>query len=400
MTDEKVDDRADAYFDHRLDLAGLNELEVRLRADADYRAWFANQCRREVALRAVIRLQHQVRTVTAGSARLRRRRPRPRTPNVRWLVAAGIMVAIALVVGAALVPNREPALGKIVTASAGTRSAATARLLAEGDELHAGEEVSIGASATVYHRPSGARSELTGPGRFTIADDGLSLLLGKTVTELPHQEARDFRIRTPHAEIVVVGTRFAVDVGAERTTVAVFSGVVEMRTAGGVRRLAPGETASWPALPPTPAPPPPQAPTAHAVHADSRAKPVAGSPGQLVSGVRGVVLFDPDSGPLVSPGEPLHDGTVVALVEHPCALRAVTSIDVVSVRFHITGPDRMDERTLEGVVPFVFPGDDDFRVYKKWQLVRGSYIISVQAYADVAGRIPLGPKLTLSLSVE
>ena len=402
----KNDDLLDAYFDDRLDEVGSLKFAARVQADPVFRAAFAAQCQREVALRAVLKVQHQAQQVAATSARLRRRHARRRpVGRQQWAMAAGVLLLIGVIIANSLAVRSHPdlTLVDIVAAVGSTRADDLTRPSAPGDRLLAGDELQIGSAATLRHRASGANLELIGPGRITAATDGLYLTLGQASISVPPQHRRAFRMVTPQVEIFVIGTRFNVDAAGERTSVDVTEGIVEVRWATGMRQLHAGESASWPALAavssPTaivPLPVPIAVPVAVPAAVPAAVPTTVPTPTTTeLPGVIGFEFFHVVSGETLPGGKP---PTVPD--RSPVAVRALTRGEVRSVRFDITGPDADDRhRLIEQFAPFIYPGDDHAEVNATWILEPGTYRVSAQGFSDRAGTVELGTEYVISFNV-
>ena len=126
----------------------------------------------------------------------------------------------------------------------------------EGDvrELLAGDELSSTGSASASLKlPRGTRADL-GAGtqlRLTKMDTDeqrVTLQVGRLTLTVPRLDTgHSLVVQTPDAEVIVVGTRFAVEVSERAgktdttTRVEVFEGAVRVRAGGSERLLKPGE---------------------------------------------------------------------------------------------------------------------------------------------------------------
>ncbi len=102
-----------------------------------------------------------------------------------------------------------------------------------GDPLKAGVHLSVaedGRASLILHR--GARVELAGGSRFELrAADSLYLESGRLLAVV-RKAGKPFIVRTPHAEVLTLGTRFTVDAGVESTKVTVGEGRVRFTHLG------------------------------------------------------------------------------------------------------------------------------------------------------------------------
>ncbi len=372
MPDPQQSELTDAYFDDRLDAAGGEALTAALEQDEAFRNWFAQQCRCEVALRMVVRVQAE--DVTTGRHRrppTRRRRRgvvrRARSGFLWAAAAAGLAAAIVIVVLGLAGPRSDGAAAEVI--------AGTSPALPVGARLRDGSAVVAAAGATLRFTASGANLELSAGSNGVVRSDGLGLERGRidaTVPPLTRETA--FRIRTPHALVTVIGTRFSVTSDAVSTTVAVQQGVVQVDGTGGMRRLHPGESGLWPA------------PAA----ADRPA-------------ITGVALC---SAPGANPVLTLSDGATVdlSLVADRTVALVVATIDACqAVRIQVAdaqgNPVCSRLSSLEQIRPFTFPGDQSGQLSERWLLLPGQYVVTAEAFADESGHHRLGSPVVVRFTV-
>ena len=375
MPDPLPADLANAYFDGHLAETDVATLEAALCADADFRRWFASQCRHEVALRATVRKDRP------SAALMQARKPgRPRflrTVGTWSLTAAAVVLAfIAGLMGAGRLAQDDQAMVTVATVADGMVEDATLRRIAAGDRLQAGDRLHIAGTATLRFAATDATVEIR-KAIITVRADGLRLEQGEaraTVTRQPPD--RHFRIGTPHAVVTVTGTHFTVDVTSARTAVAVQEGVVEVSSASGTRRFRDGESASW-----------------------SQAMMPTATPPTII----GIALLDADRDRPVAEWDPLIDDAVIDLARLPsprAGLRIDTADGVRAVRTTVAGPSvGRPLSPVEQVPPFTYPGNRKGDIDGGWKLVPGTYVISVQAFADSEGRQPLGRPWAIRFTV-
>lgn len=126
----------------------------------------------------------------------------------------------------------------------------------------AGWETVAAAEARTLALADGSTVELAAGARVMVpsgADDARQarLLAGRALFRVVRDEGAPFRVRTPNAEVTVLGTTFAVEATDVRTEVVLASGAVALAPrakAGAAVRLAPGERAEVLALDPPSAP--------------------------------------------------------------------------------------------------------------------------------------------------
>jgi hypothetical protein len=107
----------------------------------------------------------------------------------------------------------------------------------------------------------GASVVLEGPARFAVVDANAGLLYGGKLSADVPEMAKGFRVTTPSAQLVDLGTRFGVAVDGDVTQAAVFEGIVDGtavdrrgHTRGKQIRLTGGQAAQFVADAPQPVP--------------------------------------------------------------------------------------------------------------------------------------------------
>lgn len=164
---------------------------------------------------------------------------RKRDLRNRGLVVAGIAALVLIAAGVYFLrgSTNAPSIGRIVRAGAGVQltRGTTQRAVNNGETLFGDDIVQMGSAA------EGAEIELDEKVTLQASADtvvtlrkgqphALELQQGKlTVSVGPHPKDHPFIIRTPHADAEVMGTRFALDVDADRTRLDVFESRVKLR---------------------------------------------------------------------------------------------------------------------------------------------------------------------------
>lgn len=237
----------DDHLAGRLDERGRAELERLLAEQPDARRLFWVAVNHEVLLRSAL----------AGAASASAEQPTP-SPRPWWrpaLLAAAALVVIA--VGAAIsgwlttTPTPVAIIANVAAVDApgvvqhadGTRTVVRDGLtVAADDQIVTSADASLDLrwqnDATVIAVTGG--SAVTIPGlrpqtaSLPTTREHLRVDRGTVVAEVAHQRAgRQFIIATPHAHITVIGTRFSVKAGSDRTEVDVEQGRVRVATLGG-----------------------------------------------------------------------------------------------------------------------------------------------------------------------
>lgn len=413
MSDPLLIALADAYFDDELDATGAASLDAALASDASFRQWFAEQCRREVALRAVLVREEQARHAVSGpypilgpgtttiqrhadsSSRWRRTgrsRPRRRMTSRSPQASAPVMAAAAVfALGIIVWMLSRPGVPvdrtvAVVTALAASDPVASWQV---GDRLAPGQRLIPAAGMTLRFPAASAQVDLAAGTQGEIRSDGLHVAQGAVQVALPPQRHQNvFRISTPQAQVEVIGTDFSVAVQRQRTTLAVRTGTVAWITGDGRRPVRAGETVQWP-------------PEAVITPVSEPVAPVSAlQPATSTEGVTGFVLCDATTGQAKTT---LREGARIplGLLDGSfAAIRAEVTARVQAVEITVDGPTQAQKRTrVEAIPPFIYPGDTDGVMEARWLLQAGVYRVQAQAYADTTGRESLGIPLTLTFTV-
>jgi len=198
-------------------------------------------------LRRLVRARAEVGAITAGGASSQRRPGISAARRRRWPVA---VLAVAAVLGLAalgrwLMPS-APAVIAAAQDATMVRADGTS-VDAVGMRLHGGERLRTAAAGRVELRwGDGSSATLSAAGELLVDGDQrakrLRLITGAlTVDAQPQPADRPLTVATPHAEVVVVGTAFALHVDAQGTALAVEHGSVRVRDQAGERTVAAGE---------------------------------------------------------------------------------------------------------------------------------------------------------------
>ena len=178
-----------------------------------------------------------------------------RSPRVRWLAAALVLLSAALIVAFLLhdpgdsgpaftdraeentaQPTTTPLIATL-TAVDGARwvsgdGLATPRL---GDALAAGQRLTLEGGTAQITTERGAIANLQAPCHIELLEDGngLRLMYGRLVGICETQASKGFLVRTPEVDVTDLGTRFGVDATRPNVTqVHVFEGEVNVAPPG------------------------------------------------------------------------------------------------------------------------------------------------------------------------
>lgn len=174
----------------------------------------------------------------AAAARVVVAPPKKRT-RLAWAMPLALAAALALLASAASFWMRgRAALIVTVTETTGTviwsRGGESREGLQPGDRLAAGTLETTGDTATAQFRfGDGTLVTLAGDAQLALADGGqkqLALRRGSLSADVQPQPAgRPMIVRTPSAEVEVLGTHFGLTAGDEVTSLTVGKGHVKMR---------------------------------------------------------------------------------------------------------------------------------------------------------------------------
>ncbi len=268
---DPLKDLIDDYLDGRLDEAQTQELEDRLRADEDARAYFVRYARLHTdlhlearaqragdrALRSIARLAHDPAATSA---------PPGRSPGrwVPWLGGGAAAAALLLAAGWWLGWGRPARAGDegSVAWLVNAQNCQWADEVTPAGDMRAGTALELVRGLAEVQFGCGARVVLEGPARLELLSArGARLVRGKLTARVPDPEA-GFEVVSPQGKVIDRGTEFGVAVSeAGVTDVYVFEGRVEAHpaagaTSGGVNlarhqaaRIAAGQVTRRPAGP-------------------------------------------------------------------------------------------------------------------------------------------------------
>ena len=246
------------YFDGDLEPAELDELNGLLRSDGRLRDAFASLCVRARMVREIGEPERQAEICTADTSagvisQLKLARDtageQQRSGSAPWgrvfaAAAALALVSLVLFWGIGRQGAERPAGGPVSTPAA--KKNHIARLvqvvkakwgeenpgLKKGARLSEGK-IRIESGLAKLRFASGAKVTLEGPAEYEIISNDLTRLVsGRLSAKIP-KSAIGFKVDTPTARVLDLGTAFGVDVDEQGATeVAVFEGEVEVELPG------------------------------------------------------------------------------------------------------------------------------------------------------------------------
>lgn len=230
-----------ALLDDRLDDEGRLRLGELLRGDADARELYLSYCDLHVELAAIDTAWQAVgpqiaeqRDVVAAEpvpshqvAKPRRRRAMSR--RLLWSALALMFAAWVPVVWLLTSPDGPPAIAEIVAEDAAE--------WAEGfssEELLSASELRLLSGQARLRMMSGAEVTLAGPAAIELLDPkAIRIVSGRVAVRVVDEGGIGFRVVTPTADVVDLGTEFGIEVDSSGATeVHVADGVVVARPSG------------------------------------------------------------------------------------------------------------------------------------------------------------------------
>lgn len=227
MTHRQADRDASAWL-ARLDAEGRihadTRLEVLVGENREFAEWLEGSIERRVAVLRLLSAWQSADRLAALNVENPASRATPWRQSVLSAAAAILLVAIVAV-----------ALWRNVPADAPELEVFTANLETETGER---ETASL---------PEGSRIELNTASRVSVRLDAqtrrVELQDGEAYFDVASEPARAFTVDAGLAEVIVLGTRFAIDRRDERVTLTVIEGSVRVRGAGGSAVLTAGRSA-------------------------------------------------------------------------------------------------------------------------------------------------------------
>jgi hypothetical protein len=238
----------DALCNGPLDPEQHDRLGLRLRDDPEARRAYIAYIDLHLGLGKLSRLEGGGRVSPAGDSTSPSRRKWAAT---RWAglgVAAALLIAATLAIatrgtrpggGAAVVATADREVRPLLAHSSGARFFG-GRGAADGARLAFGTEYALTEGSLEIQFVDGATAIIEAPAVFAVADRArLVMRLGPCSVHAP-AGAEGFRVETPMAEVVDLGTRFSVDVSdTGEADVQVVEGMAEVHTGGAQRDRAP-----------------------------------------------------------------------------------------------------------------------------------------------------------------
>lgn len=308
----------------------------------------------------------------------------PRRPWLPWSLAAAAGLLLATVITLRFQPA-GPAIAWLDAADGLVRIAGEVATAGAGIPREALVAVPEGGGATL-RLGDGTRLVAGGGVTMRVEDlsDGITVHLNRgrlAATVTPQPANRRFVMRSPHAEVIVVGTVFALLAAGDGSRLTVEEGSVRIRrlSDGGELAVDAGGTVDVARDRP---------------FAIQRDPPPARTPAARITGF---TLCDARSGIPLPGCAPLVDGAVVDLGPLPgraVNLRADAGPDVDEVRFACDGPGTR-RRHNEEVAPYFLYGNHD-RGLNPWTPAAGIYRITAIP-RDRDGREGVPSAITLTV---
>ena len=167
----------------------------------------------------------------------------------KWLAAAAVIVLAAtlyIVLSMGTGNDGQPTIAErpgndtpsaltqpiVATLTAAHDAQWAERALARGSDLKAGQRLTLTAGFAEITTQRGAIAILEAPATIELIDspNAIRLHAGKLVGIVQTESAKGFIVRTPHMDVVDLGTEFGVDARPDAVEVSVFVGEVEVVT--------------------------------------------------------------------------------------------------------------------------------------------------------------------------
>lgn len=209
--------------DGTLDTGSRQQLQHRLRADAALR----RDCRELLQIHALLRWRSG-QVASAGTVQAVRM-PAPRSTFRRWAMAAAALLLVGLGLGAWQVATRaSPGVLVQVLAADGVEADQTLTVT-RSVRL---ERLTVRTGLVRLALPEEVTVDIIAPATVAFLTPMHLQVYGGQVTAEVGERGHGFRIDTPTAQVVDLGTRFGVAVDAQgHSDVVVFKGTVEVRSA-------------------------------------------------------------------------------------------------------------------------------------------------------------------------
>jgi ferric-dicitrate binding protein FerR (iron transport regulator) len=232
---DDLGDLFDAYLSRTIDEARLQELEDRLRADAEARTQFVLYCRMHTDLhleararQAGQRAMHTIAGLTQGPST---RKP----PKARWsrrrlglALVATVLVALGLWEWSGGWRQGQAEAREEIAWLTNAQDCQWVDNQAPAGDMRPGKILRLQRGLAEIRFQSGARVVLEGPaGLELLTGKSARLLHGKLTAQVP-EPAKGFQITAPHGKVIDLGTEFGMAVRPDGATdVYVFAGMVD-----------------------------------------------------------------------------------------------------------------------------------------------------------------------------
>lgn len=250
MKDE-IESLTEQWFDGELDAAKQDELVTWLKTHPDDMQRFVEANVRDQMLRDAALVEffadevQEIAPVQRTPARNDTQRPAVERWSAKRIMATVAALAACLMIAVVWYQRIEPEIQKMEAFSSVAMLQDTAGKLKVGDRLGADTlEIKTGIVRLLFD--DGVEVTLQGPAHYKLIAPGRTQLLSGLLTATVPPGAEGFRVDTPTAQVVDLGTAFGIEQLADGTSkVSVFDGEVEVigqKDSGKKRLLTEGQT--------------------------------------------------------------------------------------------------------------------------------------------------------------
>lgn len=222
----EIDDLIERWLEGSIDAAQENELQEWLRADPENMRLFTEANIRHQMLQEAIRSEHLTRTIHTKSSAMRSTRSWKRAVAIATGVAACLLVALMV-----LRPQGDDVQSLPPFATIAMLQNVDSNFVV-GDRLSS-QSLVIQTGFMRLQFDDGVEVTLQAPARYELISPGRTRLESGLLTATVPPGAEGFKVDTPMAEVVDLGTAFGIQLDESgRALVSVFDGEVEIQPSG------------------------------------------------------------------------------------------------------------------------------------------------------------------------
>lgn len=225
------------YLDETLSEAQLRELEAWINADPDHARQFAKAVHLDNSLQAALALEQIAKVEVAEAATIRARRKS--RLNIAMVVAIAASLIVVMGFATWVLRQDDSSLAAVPGGIPGTNAIGTVIQVVDADwgtekNLKSGDRLSPGTirlNAGIVHMTldNGVDVTLEGPVEYELSSMTHTRLVTGLLSAVVPQGAEGFRVDTPSAQVIDLGTAFGIEqINQGSSRVLVFDGEVEV----------------------------------------------------------------------------------------------------------------------------------------------------------------------------